>query len=65
MTNNFSDVAANAKMMIIFGANTAVANPIGFKHILHAKDRNGAKLIVVDPVYTKSAVHADEYSSRN
>ena len=61
MTNNFSDVAANAKMMIIFGANTAVANPIGFKHILQAKDRNGAKLIVVDPVYTKSAVHADEY----
>ena len=48
-------------MMIIFGANTAVANPIGFKHILQAKDRNGAKLIVVDPVYTKSAVHADEY----
>lgn len=61
MTNNFSDVAANAKMMIIFGANTAVANPIGFKHILQAKDRNGAKLIVVDPVFTKSAVHADEY----
>lgn len=61
MTNNFSDVATNAKMMIMFGCNTAVANPIGFKHILQAKDRNGAKLIVVDPVYTKSAVHADEY----
>ena len=61
MTNNFSDVAANAKMMIIFGANTAVANPIGFKHLLQAKDRNGAKLIVVDPVFTKSAAHADEY----
>ncbi len=61
MTNNFPDVAANAKMMIIFGANTAVANPIGFRHLMQAKDRNGAKLIVVDPVFTKSAVHADEY----
>lgn len=61
MTNHFGDVCRNSKMMIIFGANTAVANPIGFKHLLRAKDRNNAKLVVVDPVYTKTAVHADEY----
>lgn len=61
MTNHFGDVCKNSKMMIIFGANTAVANPIGFKHLLRAKDRNNAKLVVVDPVYTKTAVHADEY----
>lgn len=61
MTNHFGDVTKHSKMMIIFGANTAVANPIGFKHLLQAKDRNNAKLVVVDPVFTKTAVHADEY----
>ena len=44
----------------MIGANSAVANPIGFKHFLQAKDR-GAKLIVVDPIFTRSAAKADIY----
>ena len=47
--------------MLVIGANTAVANPIGFKHMLQAKDLNGAKLIVVDPVFTRTAAKADMY----
>ncbi len=44
----------------MIGANSAVANPIGFKHFIQAKDR-GAKLIVVDPIFTRSAAKADIY----
>lgn len=62
MTNHFGDVAANSKVILLIGANSAVANPVGaMKHFLQAKDRNNAKLIVVDPVYTKSAAKADYY----
>lgn len=49
-------------MMLVIGANPAVANPVGgMKHILQAKDRNNAKLVVVDPVYTRTAAKADMY----
>lgn len=61
MTNHFGDVVGNSKAIFMIGANSAVANPIGFKHMLQAKDRNNAKLIVVDPVFTKSAAKADHY----
>ncbi len=60
MTNNFPDVTFNSKVILMIGANSAVANPIGFKHFLQAKDR-GAKLIVVDPIFTRSAAKADIY----
>lgn len=61
MTNHFGDVTANSKAILLIGANSAVANPIGFKHMLQAKDRNNCKLIVVDPIFTKSAAKADHY----
>lgn len=62
MTNHFGDVAANSKVILAIGANSAVANPVGaMKHFLQAKDRNNCKLIVVDPVYTKTAAKADIY----
>ncbi len=61
MTNHFGDVVQNTKLSLMVGANSAVANPIGFKHFLQAKDVNGAKLIVVDPIFTRSAAKADVY----
>lgn len=61
MTNHFGDVVQNSKAMMVIGGNPAAANPIGMKHFLQAKDRNGAPLIVVDPVYTKTAAKADHY----
>ena len=61
MTNHFGDVVQNSKAIMMIGANSAAACPIGFKHFLRAKDRNNAKLIVVDPVYTRSAAKADLY----
>ena len=61
MTNHFGDVVGHSKAILIIGANSAAANPIGMKHFLQAKDRNNAKLIVVDPVFTKTAAKADHY----
>ncbi len=61
MTNHFGDVVAHSKAMLVIGANSAAANPIGMKHFLQAKDRNNAQLIVVDPVFTKTAAKADHY----
>lgn len=62
MTNHFGDIAANSKAIMVVGANSAVANPVGgMKHFLQAKDRNNAKLIVVDPIFTKTAAKADHF----
>ncbi|PKI81433.1 formate dehydrogenase [Malaciobacter halophilus] len=60
MTNSLGDIQ-NAKAIIIFGANPAVNHPVGFGHFLKAKERNNAQMIVVDPVYTKTAAKADYF----
>jgi len=61
MTNSLNDIQ-NAKAIIIFGANPAVNHPVGFGHFLKAKERNNAKIIVIDPRYTKTAAKADLYA---
>lgn len=60
MTNSLGDIQ-NARSIIIFGANPAVNHPVGFAHFLKAKERNNAQIIVVDPVYTKTAAKADHF----
>lgn len=60
-TNSPNDFI-NAKCIIIIGSNAAEQHPIVFKWILRAKER-GAKLIVLDPRYTRSASRADIYAS--
>ena len=60
MTNSLGDIQ-NAKAIIIFGANPAVNHPVGFGHFLKAKEKNNAKIIVIDPVFTKTAAKADHY----
>jgi formate dehydrogenase major subunit len=59
MTNSFNDIH-NAKVIFLLGGNPAEAHPVSMLHLLHAKE-NGAKLIVVDPRFTRTAAHADEY----
>lgn len=62
MTNHFGDMAQNSKMILFIGANSAVANPVGgMKHALQARDRNGAKIVVVDPIFTRTAAKADMF----
>ncbi|MCV9917541.1 formate dehydrogenase-N subunit alpha [Pseudomonas sp. BT-42-2] len=61
MTNNWVDIK-NANVVLIMGGNPAEAHPVGFKWVIEAKIRNGAKVIVVDPRFNRSASVADIYS---
>ena len=60
MTNVWMDIK-NADIIVIMGGNAAEAHPCGFKWVTEAKAHNGAKLIVVDPRFTRSAAVADLY----
>ena len=60
MTNTWSDIK-NSNLVVITGGNAAEAHPCGFKWVTEAKHYNKAKLIVVDPRYTRSAAMADLY----
>jgi formate dehydrogenase major subunit len=60
MTNSYNDMQ-NAKAMMFIGSNAAEAHPVSMLHTLHAKE-NGAKMIVVDPRFTRTAAKADMYS---
>ncbi|MCC7216917.1 MAG: molybdopterin-dependent oxidoreductase, partial [Burkholderiales bacterium] len=59
MTNSYNDMQ-NSKCALYIGSNAAEAHPVSMLHMLHAKE-NGAKMIVVDPRFTRTAAKADEY----
>lgn len=61
MTNSWTDIK-NTDLVVIMGGNAAEAHPCGFKGVTEAKHRRGAKLIVVDPRFTRSAAVADYYA---
>jgi len=61
MTNHWVDIR-NADIVLIMGGNAAEAHPCGFKWVIEAKKHNKAKLIVVDPRFTRSASVADYYA---
>ena len=61
MTNSWTDIK-NTDLVVIMGGNAAEAHPCGFKWVTEAKANRGAKLIVVDPRFTRSASVADYYA---
>jgi formate dehydrogenase major subunit len=61
MTNTWQDIR-NANLVIVMGGNAAEAHPCGFKWVIEAKIENGAKLVVVDPRFTRTASVADYYA---
>ncbi len=61
MTNHWIDLK-NADVIMIMGSNAAENHPISFRWVQKAKEERGAKLIVVDPRFTKSASLADLYA---
>ena len=61
MTNHWVDIK-NADLILIMGGNAAEAHPCGFKWVTEAKAHNKARLIVVDPRFTRSASVADVYA---
>ena len=60
MTNSMNDIR-NSKSIMIIGENPCESHPISMQHILAAKERNGARVIVVDPRFTKTAAFANQY----
>ena len=61
MTNHWVDIK-NADVVLAMGGNPAEAHPCGFKWVIEAKAHNKAKLIVVDPRFTRTASVADYYA---
>jgi formate dehydrogenase major subunit len=59
MTNSFNDLH-HTKAVLFIGANPAEAHPISMLHFLHAKEL-GAKMIVIDPRFTRTARFAHHY----
>ena len=58
MTNGWTDMK-NADMVLVMGGNPAENHPCGFKWIIEAKRTRNAKLIVVDPRFTRTAATSD------
>ncbi|MEY2687321.1 MAG: formate dehydrogenase-N subunit alpha [Pseudomonadota bacterium] len=61
MTNSWTDIK-NADLVLIMGGNAAEAHPCGFKWVTEAMQVRKAKLVVVDPRFTRSAAVADVYA---
>src|SRR5213592_3911648 len=59
MTNSYNN-EQNSKCLLFFGSNAAEAHPVSMLHTLHAKEK-GAKVIVVDPRFTRTAAKADKF----
>src|ERR1700719_1001434 len=58
MTNGWIDIK-NTDMMLIMGGNPAENHPCGFKWAMEAKRTRNAKLISVDPRFTRTSSAAD------
>src|SRR3569833_49622 len=61
MTNTWTDIKKTA-LVVNMGGNAAEAHTCGIKWVTEAKANRGAKLIVVDPRFTRSASVADFYA---
>jgi len=57
-SNQWTDVA-NTKCALIIGTNIVETHPIAFQHITKAVEENDAKIVVIDPRFTKTAAKAD------
>ena len=60
MTNHWIDIK-NADCIMIIGSNAAENHPISFRWVSKAME-NGAKLINIDPRFTRTSARADIYA---
>ncbi len=61
MTNGWVDIK-NADVILAMGGNPAENHPVGFKWFMEARKIRNAKLVVVDPRFTRTAAVADLYA---
>jgi formate dehydrogenase major subunit len=61
MTNGWVDIK-NADVILAMGGNPAENHPVGFKWFMEARRTRNAKLVCVDPRFTRTAAVADLYA---
>jgi formate dehydrogenase-N alpha subunit len=61
MTNGWVDIK-NADVILAMGGNPAENHPVGFKWFMEARKIRGAKIVAVDPRFTRTAAVADLYA---
>lgn len=61
MTNGWVDIK-NTDVILAMGGNPAENHPVGFKWFMEARRGRNAKLVVVDPRFTRTAAVADIYA---
>ncbi len=61
MTNGWVDIK-NADVILCMGGNPAENHPCGFKWVMEARRNRNAKVVAVDPRFTRTAAVADLYS---
>ena len=61
MTNHWQDFK-NADVFLVVGGNPAENHPCGWRWAYVARDTRGAKIIHVDPRFTRTSATADVYS---
>src|SRR5204863_2677760 len=61
MTNGWVDIK-NADVILAMGGNPAENHPVGFKWFMEARRTRNAKIIAIDPRFTRTAAVADLYA---
>src|SRR6266542_3689676 len=61
MTNGWIDIK-NTDVILAMGGNPAENHPVGFKWFLEARKTRGAKIVAVDPRFTRTGALADLYA---
>lgn len=61
MTNHWVDLK-NTDCALIIGSNAAENHPISFKWLTEAREKRGAKIISVDPRFTRTSARSDIYA---
>ncbi len=61
MTNGWVDLR-NTDCALIMGANAAENHPMSFKWLLKAREDRGAKILAVDPRFTRTAAVSDVWA---
>jgi len=61
MTNHWVDLK-NTDCALIMGSNAAENHPMSFKWLLQARDTRGAKILNVDPRFTRTSQVSDLYA---
>jgi formate dehydrogenase major subunit len=60
MTNGWTDIR-NTDVVLAMGGNPAENHPCGFKWVIEAKKKRGAKIVSVDPRFNRTSAVADHF----